>query len=342
MMIQRQIQQEMDRRKKQETLLIASITAVVALVVILGIFFAINIISERNAAEALRIQQEEEIAAAIAAAEEARLAYNPFDTVALGARGAYIFDVNTQAVLFEKNAQKIFPIASITKVMTALTAYEVLDKDALVQISWQDTLTEGESGLIPGEHFRMSDIVDFMLIASSNDAAAAIATVAGNTLIAEKNLTGTTPHQAFIAAMNSLANTIGMEQSTFANPTGLDEQFETLPGATATPQDIARMFTYAIETYPGMLEATQSQTRTINSREGYVHNITNTNEILKTLPNTIASKTGYTIQAGGNLAVVIDPGLNNPIIIVALGSTLAGRFSDVTTLANTTLEYLVK
>ena len=79
---------------------------------------------------------------------------------------------------------------------------------------------------------------------------------------------------------------------------------------------------------------------TVRSKEGFEHHLRNTNQIVNSLPNIVGSKTGFTEVAGGNLAVVIDPALNTPVVIVVLGSSKDGRFKDVERLTNATLDYL--
>jgi D-alanyl-D-alanine carboxypeptidase len=89
-----------------------------------------------------------------------------------------------------------------------------------------------------------------------------------------------------------------------------------------------------------MLYTTSLDQISIKSSNGFYHKIENTNTIVGELPNILASKTGFTDLAGGNLAVIIDPSLNRPILIVVLGSTKEGRFQDVSNLAQKTIEYL--
>jgi D-alanyl-D-alanine carboxypeptidase len=105
------------------------------------------------------------------------------------------------------------------------------------------------------------------------------------------------------------------------------------------PKDIATLFEYVLKYEPELFEATTDDTATVISTNGINHNIENTNEIINELPNVIASKTGFTDVAGGNLAVIIDPGLNRPVVIVVMGSSKDGRFKDVERLSSATLEY---
>ena len=75
------------------------------------------------------------------------------------------------------------------------------------------------------------------------------------------------------------------------------------------------------------------------SQEGYRHLTINTNPNSITIPGFIASKTGFTDLAGGNLVMAFDAGVGNPIVIVVLGSSHAGRFTDASALIHATLKY---
>jgi D-alanyl-D-alanine carboxypeptidase len=76
------------------------------------------------------------------------------------------------------------------------------------------------------------------------------------------------------------------------------------------------------------------------SEDGFIHTAENTNKQVYSFPGLLGSKTGYTDYAGGNLAVVFDAGLNHPIAVVVLGSSLDGRFTDVRKLVDATAEYM--
>jgi D-alanyl-D-alanine carboxypeptidase len=89
------------------------------------------------------------------------------------------------------------------------------------------------------------------------------------------------------------------------------------------------MFGYIIKSYPTIITDTAKPIATYISADKKRHVAINTNKIIAALPGLRASKTGYTDIADGNLAVVIDAGVNQPYAIVVLGSTESGRFRDV-------------
>lgn len=258
-----------------------------------------------------------------------------FADVDIEAKAAIVYDINSEQVLFGKNARTTFPLASITKVMTVVTAEELLSDGDIVPITARALATPGESQLRQFEEWEYRDIIDLTLITSSNDAATAIAEAAGARIEGEGDIV-----ERFVERMNQKAVEIGMEHARFENPTGLDEQAETRAGAVASPLSVAKLFTYALEEHPHTVQHSRFQDYDFVSLNGRRWHVENTNEIAESLPGLIASKTGYTLLAGGNLAVVVDAGLIKPVVIVALGSTVDGRFSDVQELYRHLREYI--
>jgi D-alanyl-D-alanine carboxypeptidase len=157
----------------------------------------------------------------------------------------------------------------------------------------------------------ISQFADSALMQSSNESASALASLSGN----------------FIELMNKKAKDLNLHQTYFLNETGLDIS-KNLSGGYGSAKDIAKLLTYAVANNPHLFEAT-----TINST-------VNTNPYATTTTELIASKTGWTDLAGGNLAVVFDAGLDRPIIAVVLGSSKEGRFKDIQKLIETTFKYL--
>jgi len=261
--------------------------------------------------------------------EEVKEKSSVFETINIEARGVVVKDLNNGEIIYSKNPNLPLPLASVTKVLTALTAEMSSDKKVL-GISISDLSTEGDSLLFPGELFYKKDLVDFTLIASSNDGASALAANTFSAMGSDK--------ADFITKMNQVARQIGMTDSYFFNETGLDNS-DITAGAHGSAEDIAALFEYVLVNYPQLLEATKDGYLSVRSINGYIHNATNTNDIAGELPNLVASKTGFTDIAGGNLAVVIDPGLNRPIAIVVLGSSEEGRFNDVRLLSQKITEY---
>lgn len=235
--------------------------------------------------------------------------------VNIQAKAAYVKDLNTGKVLYAKNENERLPLASLTKIMTALVAKKNADGNQLIKISDSDLSTEGEYYLSSQEIFKLKDLIDFTMTGSVNDTATSLSGVLNN-------------EKTFIDEMNTTAKKIGLENSTFQNPTGLDTNVFTA-SAKGSAKDIVTLLQYTIINYPDIFEATTVNNLTIRSVDGLAHKTKNTNDITAKLPGLIGSKTGYTDLAGGNLALIIDKGLNEPIAIVVLGSPNSEtRFDD--------------
>lgn len=252
------------------------------------------------------------------------------ENVKIIAQSSIVKNLRTGEVIYSKNENDPLPLASLTKIMTALVATLSLNDADMIAISPSDLATEGTDSLNEGEKWGFKNLRDFMLVSSSNDSASALASVAGANL--KKDNPGLDTKTLFISEMNNISEKIGLLNTHFYNETGLDQHGRA--GAFGSANDVAKLFEYVFENHPLILEPTKEESLYSTSESGFQHIVYNTNTIIGDLPNLIASKTGYTEEAGGNLAVIVDAGLSDPIIIVVLGSTIDGRFEDVQTLAN--------
>ncbi len=264
--------------------------------------------------------------------------HTAFGAVAITAKAAYVWDVKNQRALYTKNAGERLPLASLTKLMTALLAYTHLSANDRVSITRGALHQEGDSQLKSGEVFSLRALTHLTLITSSNDGAYALAAAVGASLPSQTSATGT---EAFITAMNAKAEELGLSQTFFTNVTGLDVD-ETTSGGYGSARDMAFLMEYLMKKYPEILDGTNDIVRTILDTKGVAFRAVNTNEITKQIPGLIGSKTGFTSLAGGNLVIAYDAGLNRPIIISVLGSTREGRFADIQTLITETAHVLEK
>ncbi len=244
-----------------------------------------------------------------------------FKDIAIQAQSAYVIDLNTGKVLYKKNETVPLPLASITKTMTALVAEEHGHHGEKITISQAALETDGESGLRQGEVWNLEKLLSFMLVSSSNDSAAAVAQA----------------FPPFIDMMNTKAGELGLESMSFKNATGLDIDEANDTGGYGSAEDVAKLFEYSVKKHPELFDSTRYASQQFYSNIAS-HKAENTNDALKRVPNSIASKTGFTTKAGGNLAMIFDRGLNEPVILVVLGSTYDGRFSDIELLASSTLK----
>ncbi len=272
---------------------------------------------------------DEEAAAAGASIDAETTPVGPaaFENVSIKADSAYVIDVNTGNVLYEKNSDTQLPIASITKLMTALVAYEIVAKETSIAVPSMAIEQDGDSGLHAGESFSFTTLADLTLLSSSNDGAFAMASVAG------AFLDESAPAQSFVEAMNIRADELGLTKTYFRNPTGLDIT-ESEAGAYGSARDIAVLVDYILRNKPEILEATTEIASVFYNVDGEYHEADNTNYTVSQIPGIIGSKTGYTTLSGGNLAIAFDASVNRPVIVVVLGSTYTGRFDDVLALTN--------
>lgn len=257
----------------------------------------------------------------------------------VGARSIIVWDVRSEKALYEKNSTDPYPLASITKILAAITAAEYIPKHTAVTITPTSLEQEGDDGLIAFERWLLNDLLEFSLIESSNDGMTAIAGAAGALLLGNPN-EESRGRVGFIDLMNYTAEDIGLEHTSFLNESGLDIYDETAASGFGSARDVAKLFSYTLEHHPHLLEATAQEQRIFTTLDNNRHVAENTNQSLHDLPALIGSKTGYTDISGGNLAVVIDPTINRPFVIVVLGSTFENRFSDVVALSEATLQYL--
>lgn len=277
---------------------------------------------------------------------EEKIKPNPFTFIAIEAKSAFVWDIVNQKLLFEKNADTPRPLASLTKVMTAVTASSMTPNLKDITISSFDLSPEGDSKLKVASIWNISDLIDYILLVSSNDGAHALAASAGAANLLNQVGTSTDlGRELFIKQMNTLAREIGLTNSAFSNEHGLDtrESQSGLPaqtGAYGSARDMALLFEYAIKNYPHLLEATRYQNLAISDENNDNYLAENTNEIINIIPSPIASKTGFTDLAGGNLVVAFDAGLARPIIISVLGSTEKGRFTDMLKLVDASMKFI--
>lgn len=211
--------------------------------------------------------------------------YNQYGALSEGetsARAACIMEMETGRVLFESNMHAKLPMASTTKVMTALLALELGEMNAPVTCSKNAYGVSGTSiYLSEGETLPLSDMLLGLMLASGNDAAVAISEHIGGTM------------EAFVAMMNARARVIGAVNTNFANPHGLpDENHYT------TAYDLALIAREAMgnEAFRSLV-STKSATIPWEGRT-YGRQLRNKNRLLTSYPGATGIKTGYTSKAG--------------------------------------------
>lgn len=266
---------------------------------------------------------------------------DPYGSLHLSAKSVFVWDIKQHKKLYGKNEYVALPLASVTKMMMAVVAKEILRPDQKITIRAVDLSEDGDTGLRLGEEWSFEDLLQFTLVASSNDGASAIAGVAGASIGAgAANMGSSTPltnKKLFIAQMNEKAAQIGLTSTYFLNESGLDVESLT-SGAHGSARDMAMLFEYVFRKHPDLFTSTAYKALTLRSDSNIVHHVANTNQGVEHVSGMIGSKTGYTDLAGGNLVVVVDIGIDHPVVIAVLGSTYEGRFADIDSLMNATVD----
>ena len=179
-------------------------------------------------------------------------------------------------IIYEKDADARMLIASTTKLMTALVALEHGSKDQLFTAEPQACGVEGSSMyLVPGERYSLEELLEGLLLASGNDAALTLA----------QGLAGSV--ETFSDWMNDTARRLGMEQSHFSNPHGLDA-----PDHYSSAGDLAKLMFACLENQT-LAHILGMKTATVRGQSYQNHN-----KLLWSCPGCIAGKTGYTQAAG--------------------------------------------
>lgn len=309
-----------------------------ALIALLAVSVVLASTGVSKLATSLRASQPESQTASITTADGFIKKVN-FPNVPISGKAAVVYDVLNKEVLFDKNAEIQLPLASLTKVMMVFVARDILSEDTIVEINSSILSEEGDSRLRDGQKWRLKDIIDLTLVESSNDGAAAIA---GAWLAFQKensSFEGKDGKSAFVEAMNEKVKELGLEQTYFLNETGLDKN-EFISGGYGSARDTAKLFSLAVGKFPVTFEATRYSATNVSSIGNTNYKLKNTNSSVEKIPGIIASKTGYTDLAGGNLVIMFDAGLGRPIAISVLGSSKEGRFEDVSALVFATLDYI--
>jgi D-alanyl-D-alanine endopeptidase (penicillin-binding protein 7) len=217
---------------------------------------------------------------------------------------ALVFDEQTQRPLYNKHGQAVVPIASITKLMTAMVVLDAhLDMDVKVSIE-DDNLNKikrAKSRLRVGMTLTRGEMLRLALMASANRAALALA----------RSYPGGKP--ALVAAMNAKARALGMENTRFFEPTGLDSD------NVSTAQDLVKMVTAAGK-YNLIHQYTTTASLSVDNLNGRTMRFGNTNPLVRNASWDIGlSKTGFINEAGQCL--VMQATINHrPVIIVLLDS----------------------
>lgn len=241
--------------------------------------------------------------------------------VKITAQSAAVMDKNTGLVLWQKKADQVRSLASITKLMTALV---FLDHnpgwDKVVTMEQQDETSEIQSNILRHEAVTVRDLFNVTLVASDNNAARALARSTGLTA------------EDFSQAMNKKALDLKMSQSHFVEPTGLDAANQ------ATALDVLKMAQVAFAKSE-IQKAVVQKNYSLVTQGGRNQRVVSTNNLLQSYLDIKAGKTGYIEAAGYCLVVAVANDKGQDILTVVLGSSAhENRFQDAKILSGWVFE----
>jgi D-alanyl-D-alanine carboxypeptidase (penicillin-binding protein 5/6) len=204
----------------------------------------------------------------------------PYPPLNISTNYAVVMDADSGRILYEKNASKIVPMASTTKIMTCILAIENCSLDEIVTVSKAASSIHGSTiGLRYGEKLTMEEMLYGLMLRSGNDCAVAIA----------EHISGSV--EAFSNLMNAKAFSIGAFNTHFSSPHGLDSNDH-----FTTSRDLALITRYAFK-YDTFSKIVSTKTITFDHGK-YKRSFSNTNRLLWSIPDADGVKTGYTGKAG--------------------------------------------
>ena len=205
----------------------------------------------------------------------------PTQALSLSAQSAVLIDARDGRVLYEKDADTPRPMASTTKIMTAVVALESCDVNEIIEIADEAVGVEGSSiYLQKGERMTLLELLYALLLQSANDAAVAIAVGVGGCV------------GNFADMMNEKAMSLGLTSTHFENPNGLDAD-----GHVTTARELALLTAYALKN-PTFAEIVATYKRKISGPDGTVRLVVNHNKLLNMYDGCVGVKTGFTKKSG--------------------------------------------
>lgn len=228
------------------------------------------------------------------------------EEIPLTARLALVRFLNDNNKIYELNIDSSWPLASITKLMTAVVASERMGADKFVALTEEILAVEGESGNFKaGEIFKAGDLIKAMLMLSSNDAAEALA----------RDFS----YENFMGFMDDKAKELNMNSTRFFDPSGLSVRNQ------STPNDIFKLVNYIYENHPDILKITSSKGDSMTEQKTKKTRKIYSNNEFAGNANFIGGKTGFIDESQGNLVSVFNY-KKEPVVIMVLGS--GDRFEE--------------
>ena len=221
----------------------------------------------------------------------------------VNAEAAVVMDADSGRLLYAQNPDKRLANASTTKIMTALLTLEQPDQDRYFTVDSDAIQVEGTTmGLQPGDSVTLHQLAAGMLLPSGNDAAnAAAVEIAGS-------------EEAFVRLMNQRAAELGLENTQYRNPSGLDAE-----GHYSSARDLATLAAHALENEDFADIVSKQEIRMAFGNPPYNRSLYTTNKLLERYPYAIGVKTGYTDDAGLCLVTAAEKDGTRLIIVTLNG-----------------------
>ncbi len=198
------------------------------------------------------------------------------------AKSAILTEAKTGEVLYEKNAYQKMPMASTTKIMTAICAIENGNLDEVVTVDSRAAGIEGSSMYLKnGEKITLRNLLYGLMLSSGNDAAVAIALNVGKSV------------ENFADMMNETAKKIGVKDTSFKNPNGLDEE-----GHYTTAYDLAQITRYALSNSELAKIVSTNEITLAGNENSNARSLRNHNKLLRIYEGATGVKTGFTKKSG--------------------------------------------
>lgn len=236
----------------------------------------------------------------------------------LSAKAALVKDLETDTILFQKDTSIPLPIASTTKIMTALVASEYFQPNTPLKVKDGAEISGAKVGLFRGEDLSFRSLLYGMLLNSGNDAAFAIA----------ENYPGGV--LGFVSAMNKKASLLNLQNTHFDNPAGFDS-----PKHYSSASDLIKITQEALKNTQLTRIFATKETNIVSLDKKYNHQLSNLNKLLLSVRGVLGVKTGYTQEAKENLVTYVNRE-GKKIVTVVLGSD--DRFGESTKLIEWTYE----
>lgn len=228
------------------------------------------------------------------------------------ARAVLIKDLETGTVLFQKDANISYPIASVTKIMTAIIANEYFQHADVLTVNRSANIPGSRVGLTSGESLTFLSLLYGMLLNSGNDAAFALA----------ENYPGGV--LSFVSAMNKKALELGLVNTHFDNPAGFDS-----PNHYSSASDMAKITQEALKNHTLAKIFATRETNIVSVDKNQTHHLFNLNKLLSNVSGVLGVKTGTTVAAKENLVTLVER-QGHRVLFVVLGSS--DRFGETTSL----------